>query len=198
VSRYEASVQHLIDCDNTNKGCVDGWSTRTFKYVGNKGYVHWNKYPFQYLEAKRMCRGMYERDYIRFSYLRARQFLLMTPDNLKYHVEQQPVVVGINAANCVRNYKAGTISQNDCDCTSEDYLRVEVNYEAVVVGYGKFLPEDRESAYCDGYWLLRTSWGLNWGDRGHMKFCINKNRKQDDIGTCNVLVYPHYPEVLPE
>lgn len=162
--KTEASVQYLIDCDNTDQGCKDGWAGRAVKYVAKNGYVHTNYYPNQYLAVRRSCRGMYPQDYIKVNSLRSTSYLLVTPQRMKYYISNQPVMVAINAPACVRNYKNGTLSQNDCDCSHEDYLASDITTEMLVVGYGVYQPSDRESSYCDGYYILRTSWGVQFGE----------------------------------
>lgn len=192
---HAVSVQQLIDCDYTAQGCLGGWAARAYKYIGNKGYSHVNVYPSQYLGVARHCNIMAGRDIRKLSYLRSRQYLMISPDMLKFLITYQPVAVSINMNDCVRAYKSGILSQNDCDCTHETYADVDNNAIMMAIGFGTTKPEDKEYPYCEGYWLLRGFIGSNWGDQGTIKLCINKNRKNDDIGTCNVLVYPHLPDV---
>jgi len=59
------SVQHLIDCDNTNVGCVGGWPARAWKFFQKAGYVAPENYPYkQYLAAKRQCLAIKEKSTI--------------------------------------------------------------------------------------------------------------------------------------
>lgn len=99
----------------------------------------------------------------------------------------------IKETECVTFYKSGILSQNECDCTDESYATASTNRFMTVVGYGTTKPEDKEYGYCEGFWILRSSQGDQWGDKGHLKLCINKNRPADNIGTCNLLMYPSYP-----
>jgi len=65
----------------------------------------------------------------------------------------------------------------------------------LIVGYGDTQETDKEYPYCSGYWILRSTWGTGWGDQGHIKLCIGRNRDFDYIGTCNLLVYPNFPDL---
>ena len=110
-------------------------------------------------------------------------------------VSYQPIAVAINAPSCVLNYKSGILSQNECDCSALDYASVRINALFTVVAYGLTTQSDPEYAYCSGFWVLRSSWGTSWGNNGEMKICINRNRDSEVIGTCNVLVYPTFPDL---
>ena len=47
----------------------------------------------------------------------------------------------------------------DCDpnCSDPDFK--EVNHAITIVGFGI-----SERSGCDEYWLVKNSWGENWGD----------------------------------
>ncbi len=64
-----------------------------------------------------------------------------------------------------------------------------------IIGYGSVDPKSKEAETCDGYWLVRSSFGANWGENGHVRLCIPKNNTANSIGTCNVQVYPMFPDV---
>jgi cathepsin B len=60
------SVQHLIDCDSTNVGCVGGWPARAWKFFQKTGYVAPEGYPYkQYLGAKRQCLAIKDKSSIK-------------------------------------------------------------------------------------------------------------------------------------
>jgi cathepsin L len=55
----------------------------------------------------------------------------------------------------------------------------EPNHGVVVIGYGL----DNESG--QEYWLIKNSWGTEWGSSGYVKLARNKNM-------CNILYDPVY------
>lgn len=110
---------------------------------------------------------------------------------LQHFATYQPVGVAINFPDCVNNYKSGILSQAECPCSAETYSDVNINAMMTVVGFNSTVETDKEYLLCSGYWILRSNLGSGWGDNGHMKLCINRNRDMDNIGTCNVLVYPN-------
>ena len=60
---------------------------------------------------------------------------------------------------------------DDPSCPTNSYNHMVIN-----VGYDKN----------DGYWILRNSWGPNWGEGGHIRMIIGKN-------TCNIEHYASVP-----
>jgi hypothetical protein len=60
-----------------------------------------------------------------------------------------------------------------------------------MVGYG----DVENHAECEGYWLIKNSWGPHWGDSGFFKLCIPHPEKDAALptGTCQVKSYVQYP-----
>ena len=45
--RYQISVNHLIDCDTSNSGCMGGWPARAWKYFARIGYLDPQDYYYK-------------------------------------------------------------------------------------------------------------------------------------------------------
>ena len=74
--------------------------------------------------------------------------------------------MGVEADQKVfRNYKEGILDSEECGTL--------VNHYAVVVGYGTY--ETKE------YYILRNSWGTDWGEAGYAKIAI-----VDGDGICGI------------
>lgn len=58
----------------------------------------------------------------------------------------------------------------------------EVDHGVVAVGYGTENGVD--------YWLVRNSWGANWGEEGYIK--LERNVKTY-TGKCGITIEPSYP-----
>lgn len=198
AAKNRISVQHLIDCDTTNVGCVGGWPARAWKFFQKIGYVAPEAYPYkQYLGAKRQCLAIKDKTTIKKldSEFRGRQYVTLKVDQLKQLVQIQPVSVAVNAPPCFRLYKRGVISHYDCPCTSASFDEVEVNEIITVVGFGQTKQTDKEYTYCSGYWIARPSFGATWGENGYVRMCIPRNRElTDTLGTCNIQTYPALPD----
>lgn len=59
----------------------------------------------------------------------------------------------------------------------------DLDHGVVVVGYGSENGVD--------YWLVRNSWGTNWGEDGYFK--IERNVKSTSTGKCGIAMEASYP-----
>lgn len=110
---------------------------------------------------------------------------------LKKRVAKQPVGVGIYSNSKFQLYKSGVLTEEFLECSEPDNA---VNHGVTVVGYGKTKPEEKESEFCDEYWIVRNSWGTKWGEKGFFKLCMD-DTGEDYVpyGTCQLNRYPTYP-----
>lgn len=86
---------------------------------------------------------------------------------------------------CLMGYKSGVLKDSDCTCSNE--ISSQVNHAVTIVGYGNL----KDNVDCEGFWLIKNSWGPNWGDSGFFKLCIphpNEDKKLK-TGTCQVKSY---------
>ncbi|GAB6024156.1 hypothetical protein CHUAL_008867 [Chamberlinius hualienensis] len=74
-------------------------------------------------------------------------------------------------------YKEGIYSDNNCKTRMD-----EMNYVVVIVGYGTDKTTGRE------YWILKNSWGTNWGEDGYMRLARNENN-QCGIANCPIYIF---------
>jgi cathepsin H len=103
-------------------------------------------------------------------------------DELKQIVYRQPVGVGIVTNTNFRFYKEGIMTEEFLKCSDPS---VDVNHGVAVVGFGKTKKEDKTSSFCDQYWIVRNTWGPNWGESGFFRMCMDgTGTKQVPYGTC--------------
>ncbi|CAI5534939.1 unnamed protein product [Closterium sp. Naga37s-1] len=96
-------------------------------------------------------------------------------------VQRQPVVVHIEAS-------AATFIEYDGDPTC---YTGNLNHAVLIVGYLVSTTNARQSPMDVPFWIIRNSWGVEWGDRGHMRMDI-----QGANGVCGINVLPGiYPIV---
>ncbi|XP_064622799.1 procathepsin L-like [Lineus longissimus] len=166
------SEQQLIDCSTLwgNNGCQGGSQCSTFKYVKEAGGLDTEKcYPYTAKDGnchtKESCIGAKSTGVI---YLpRADE------DALKAAVASVgPVSVAITVTSNFHYYSHGVYNEPDCS-------PYKLNHAVLVVGYGSERGID--------YWIVKNSWGPQWGLSGFIKMSRNKGNQ---CGIASEACYP--------
>lgn len=75
---------------------------------------------------------------------------------MKTALDQQPIAIHINTSNTnFLRYDSGIF--DDLTCANDVF-----NHFVVLVGWG------HDSTVGVDYWILRNSWGTDWGESGYM------------------------------
>ncbi|XP_048470126.1 procathepsin L-like [Rhincodon typus] len=162
------SEQNLLDCDRRNHGCSGGNKKLAFRYVRRKGIESENTYP--YTAQQGPCKfqkkntaaiiGRYR------NVQRGEHYLAWALRKIG------PIAVSLNAhLKSFHLYKKGVYA--DSRCTQRR------GHAVLLVGYG------RENGM--NYWLVKNSWGTEWGEEGYIKIAKNKGNL---CGIANHAVYP--------
>ncbi|CAI5535165.1 unnamed protein product [Closterium sp. Naga37s-1] len=100
-------------------------------------------------------------------------------------VQRQPVVVHIEASPTFMLYD-GTFKYQDPGCYTGN-----LNHVVLVIGYFITRNDGSQNRIAPPFWIIRNSWGEEWGKRGHMRMDI-----QGGDGVCGINVLPGiYPIV---
>ena len=80
--------------------------------------------------------------------------------------------------DCIKNYKSGIITDanGECGCSKT----FTSNHAVTIVGFGV----DGLARGCKKYWLVKNSWGSDWGEDGFMRVCREDNELS--LGTCSI------------
>ncbi|CAI6002464.1 unnamed protein product [Closterium sp. NIES-65] len=101
-------------------------------------------------------------------------------------VRRQPVVVHIEASALSFARYDGTFKYQDPGCYTG-----RLNHVVLVIGYFILRNDGSQNRIAPPFWIIRNSWGVEWGDRGHMRMDI-----QGGDGVCGINVLPGiYPIV---
>ncbi|CAH1391940.1 unnamed protein product [Nezara viridula] len=150
------SEQQLVDCSDGygNGGCDGGFMDSSFNYLKDvEGLESENSYPY---EAKNnTCR--YNKDkVVPGTKVKAYYDIKELDDDalLAAVATVGPISVGVTAANDgFLYYEKGIFDGESCGG--------DITHAILLVGYGSENGED--------YWLVKNSWGLDWGEDGYMK-----------------------------
>ncbi|KAG2306250.1 hypothetical protein Bca4012_084713 [Brassica carinata] len=169
------SEQELMDCDiregSGNFGCSGGNAADAFEFIiENGGIVSDEVYPYTEDDTA-ACKAI---EMVTTRYVTIDSYE-DAPHNdemsLKKAVAHQPISVLIEAEN-MKLYTSGVFT-GPCD-------HWYGNHNVVVVGYGNNGTMD--------YWIIRNSWGSNWGESGYLKLQRNFH---NSTGNCGVAMRPH-------
>ncbi|CAI7898250.1 unnamed protein product, partial [Closterium sp. NIES-54] len=101
-------------------------------------------------------------------------------------VQRQPVVVHIEASAPNFMHYDGTYKYQDPGCYTGS-----LNHVVLVIGYFITRYDGSQNRIAPPFWIIRNSWGEEWGNRGHMRMDI-----QGGDGVCGINVLPGiYPIV---
>ncbi|KAG0451927.1 hypothetical protein HPP92_025938 [Vanilla planifolia] len=169
------SEQQLVDCASAfnNFGCNGGLPSQAFEYVKYNGGID-TEQTYPYLGVNGICN--FKQENVGVKVIDSINITLGAEDELKHAVGLvRPVSVAFEVVKGFNLYKKGVYSSDTCGRDPMD-----VNHAVLAVGYGV---EDGIP-----YWLIKNSWGTNWGDNGYFKMELGKNM-------CGVATCASYPIV---
>jgi C1A family cysteine protease len=162
------SPQQLVDCSKCTNGCKESYLNKAFKYIKKKGLVKDDCYPYSGIKGKCYCAGMEH-----FGRISDYKKLRKGESFLRRAVSKQPISVIVVLNDAFKEYNGGIFK-------GPSEVTYPLNWHALnVIGY-----ETKD--YGRKYWILKNSWGKNWGEGGFMKMEMNK-------GLCGIGMYGYYP-----
>jgi len=165
---YILSPQQVTSCTSGGAGCNGGWTEKAYEYVMKKGGIETElNYPYTSYEGKT---GACKDDSSKFVVGVKNYFSVYGETNMATYVQNTgPLSVCLDAA-LWNTYRSGIMST--CG-KSVDHC---VQAVGVDTGVG-------------GYWKVRNSWGMLWGENGYIRLAYGQN-------TCNIISDPTYSMVF--
>ncbi|XP_049387834.1 cysteine proteinase RD21A-like [Solanum stenotomum] len=167
------SEQELVDCDTMyNDGCNGGLMDYAFQFIiSNGGIDTESHYPYKGIDHKcdlvrKNAKVVSIDDY---------EDVPANEKALEKAVAHQPISVAIEASGRAFQLYSSGIFTGKCG--------TQLDHGVVVVGYGTENGVD--------YWIVRNSWGTNWGEDGYIK--MEKNIEATNSGKCGIAMEASYP-----
>ncbi|CAI0429622.1 unnamed protein product [Linum tenue] len=168
------SEQELVDCDTKgeDQGCGGGLMDDAFKFIiQNKGLTTETNYP--YTAADGSCSASKEGN----PAATIKGYEDVPANNeaaLMKAVASQPISVAIDAGDSSFQLYESGIFTGECG--------TELDHGVTAVGYG-------ESGGMK-YWLIKNSWGAQWGEEGYIRMQRDVSAKE---GICGIAMQASYP-----
>ena len=168
------SEQQLMDCSKSygNLSCGGGYMDKAYDYVKDAGIMSLEDYSYEGHDSKK-C--FYDKSKVKFNIKGHYDVPLDDSDQLKAAIARQPVSVGINA-EILQFYVDGVWSDWDCSA--------KCDHAVLAAGYDIDILSEKK------YWLLKNSWGVNWGENGYFRF---ERRDGKGVGMCGITKQGSYP-----
>ncbi|VEN51728.1 unnamed protein product [Callosobruchus maculatus] len=166
------SPQNLVDCATSvynNDGCNGGLMDNAFQYVIKNGIETEQKYPYKGVDEK--CR---QKEHTH----KFRKYLDIDPDEkdiAKALSARGPISAAMEASR-LPFYSHGIVDgKSKCSNHPSD-----LNHGVLLVGY--------QTEGDDDYWIVKNSWGTDWGEQGYFKLRRNVN-------ACGIKYVTSFPQL---
>ncbi|XP_044121696.1 procathepsin L-like [Neovison vison] len=172
------SKQNLVDCSwsQGNEGCRGGLMDFAFQYVMDNGGLE-SEESYPYLARNDYCRYRPEKsaaNVTTFWHVYNKEDGLMTTV-----ATVGPVSAAVDSSPySFQFYKTGIYYDPSCS-------NIRLNHGILVVGYG-FEGEESEDKK---YWIVKNSWGTNWGMEGYMLLAKDRDNH------CGIATMASFPVV---
>ncbi|XP_019501149.1 PREDICTED: cathepsin W isoform X1 [Hipposideros armiger] len=179
----------LLDCDRCGDGCSGGFVWDAYMTVLNySGLASEKDYPYQENSRTHKCQA---KKYQKVAWIE--DFIMLPRGELgmaQYLATEGPITVTINM-KLLQNYQRGVIEATPITCDPQ-----QVDHSVLLVGFGKSKSKEEKWAVSSQshtrrsipYWILKNSWGVNWGEEGYFRLHRGSN-------ACGITKYPYTAQV---
>lgn len=168
------SEQQLVSCsfENGNQGCNGGLMTYAFEYVLQNGLESEDDFPYLSGDGEFVPCDDFKVNNSRVNISQYQEVEPNCEDALMAAIARQPVSVAVEATAIIWQHYSGGVVTEGCGTM--------LNHGVLAVGYRK--SED------PGYYIVKNSWGKEWGLAGYIKLGISKGK-----GVCGIHMMSSYP-----
>lgn len=160
------SEQFMIDCGKSKRlemnGCEGADDGPTFNFIKNYGLELKKNYP--YVDAEQTCpydEETTEKEQAGYIRMPLERILTVPISRWAKYIEYAPLYVALACYDDFDDYGGDVYDGADCGRVADHAM--------VLVGHG--IQENTE------YWLLRNSYGVQWGEKGYFKIAKSATEK---------------------
>jgi len=179
TSHPKLSVSGVLACSRYNQGCNGGYPELVAKFGMDHGFYEedcGDNKDFDHCSDNCFKGKLWKiKDY---GYVGGGYYGSTSEDSMmKEILDKGPIIVAINAAPDLYYYSSGVFLSNPVHAFKQDNGHPDVkpwqytNHAVVCVGWGEILHEGSMLKY----WILKNSWGSEWGENGYFKMLRGVN-----------------------
>ena len=170
----DLSEQNLVDCVTSCSGCNGGLMTSSYTFVVNnqKGLFMYQK-DYPYVAYDQSCKFV-ESSGVNIGLTGYKAIVTGSESDLAAKCASVgPIAIAIDASNwSFQMYSSGIYDEAACSPRNLDH-------GVGCVGYG--------TEGGKAYWIVRNSWGQDWGENGYIRMVKDKNNQ---CGEATMACYP--------
>ncbi|XP_043687547.1 senescence-specific cysteine protease SAG39-like [Telopea speciosissima] len=170
------SEQEIVDCDyvpDEAEGCDGGYMDIAFQFIKKKGGIT-SEANYPYKGVNDTCKKAKENSVVA-KITGYEDVPANSEASLLKAVVHQPVSVSIDAGAAEFQFYSAGVFTGECG--------TDLDHGVTLVGYGKTQKGTK-------YWLVKNSWGTDWGEDGYVKIKRNVRAKE---GLCGIAMDASYP-----
>ena len=171
------SIQQLVDCSSAygNDGCWGGLMDQAFRYtINNDGLCSETSYPYKGIQG--LCQNQCS-NVVGSNIKNCFNVPASREHSLGFYASKQPISVAIEAdPQSFQHYVSGIYDDVTCYDGGLDH-------GVLVVGFN-----DKATT---PYYIVKNSWGDDWGDKGYIY--IARNPRGTGPGICGITMLASFP-----
>ncbi|KAK9117455.1 hypothetical protein Sjap_016402 [Stephania japonica] len=166
------SEQELVDCDKKkNEGCGGGFMDYAYQFIVDNGGIS-SERDYPYTASDNKC-NLKKKDAPQVVIDGFEDVPANNDGALMKAVSHQPVSVAIEAGGLYFQFYSKGVFSGSCG--------TDLDHGVAIVGYGQTNEGDK-------YWIVKNSWGTDWGDGGYIKM-----KRNDGEGLCGINKLASFP-----